>query len=106
MSFGADGDTRELKGMRITSSLLLKRTHPLASLSPSYKQQPLQLPKMWSAWFAARNPSQISCVQDTVHIYSCQRLLKPSVVLPLGTFVAASHHLHLLKINIVKVNMH
>lgn len=38
------------------------------------------------------------CIQDAVHIgvkLKC-RLLKPSIVLPLGNYVASSSHLHIL----------
>ena len=98
VSFGADGDSRELKGMRVASHLMLKKSHPLAEHSPA-RQQSIRLPKTWFNWFAVRMPSTISCVQDTVHIAVKlkARLLKPSIVLPLGSFVAGAHHIKVIR---------
>ncbi len=57
-----------------------------------------KLPKSWKSWFHLRCPTQVCFVQDTVHIgvKLKARLLKPSIILPLGKYIAGAHHLNLL----------
>ena len=49
-------------------------------------------------WLAVRLPTTVLCVQDMVHIavkLKC-RLLKPSIILPTGAYIASSAHLQIL----------
>ena len=93
-SFGADGDSRELKAMQVSTSLLATQSSS-ASLSPSMGLKRLDIPPQWSSWFAAKKPTAIAYVQDTVHVAVKlkSRLIKPSIVLPLGKYLAGVHHL-------------
>ena len=86
-SYEADGDSQELKGMRITSGLFLKpseSTH--VATSTMFKIKPTEIQKEWPKWFAITKPTSISCVQDTVHIAVKlkSKLLRPSSILPMG----------------------
>ena len=49
-------------------------------------------------WFAVKNPSTISYVQDPVHVAVKLKasLIKPSIVLPLGYYAAGVHHLRMV----------
>ena len=98
VSFGADGDSRELKSMRI-SCQLLQKSQSQFTLSPSATISPIDIPKSWSNWFAVKHPTYINCSQDTVHIAVKlkSRLLKPSIILPMGKYIAGVHHLKLVK---------
>ena len=64
---------------------------PLNSLSVS---------SCWSSWFLLKKPTVVAFVQDVVHVHVGvklkARLLKPSIVLPLGKFLASGRHLHLV----------
>ena len=62
---------------------------PLNSLSVS---------SCWSSWFILKKPSVVAFVQDVLHVgvKLKARLLKPSIALPLGKFLASGHHLHLV----------
>ena len=59
----------------------------------------IKIPSKWDKWFAAKTPTNVAYVQDMVHVAVKlkSRLLKPSVVLPLGKYVAGAHHLQLLQ---------
>lgn len=97
VSHGADGDSREVKSMKASCRLFFDDPK-FSQLSPSYNIPVLKIPKEWSSWFILKNPTNISFVQDTVHLpvkLKC-RLLKPSIVLPLGNYTAGSHHLNLI----------
>ena len=98
VSFGADGDSRELKAMQVSTQLLFSSHTPMASISPSADMKKLTIPSQWWSWFAVRKPTAIAYVQDTVHIAVKlkSRLVKPSIVLPLGKYVAGVHHLRLV----------
>ena len=104
INFGADGDSRELKSMQVSTHLLFSSANPLASLSPSNSSDKVSIPAEWRQWFAVRKPSAISYVQDVVHVAVKlkSRLIKPSIVLPLGHYVAGVHHLHLVHTNFNK----
>ena len=99
VSFGADGDSREMKAMQVSCQLLLATKPSLSSLSPTQNLATLTIPPKWKTWFAIQHPTTISCVQDTVHIAVKlkARLLQPSIVLPLGSYLAGSHHLHFIQ---------
>ena len=53
----------------------------------------------WSSWFAVKRPTTVAFVQDMVHIAVKlkTRLLKPSILLPLGKYVAGVHHLQIVQ---------
>ena len=98
VSFGADGDSREMKSMRVSSHLQYKPDSSL-QFSPSSSLPKFKLPKEWKEWFALKYPTSICYVQDTVHIAvkMKSRLLKPSIVLPLGKYTAGIHSLSTIK---------
>ena len=104
VSFGADGDSRELKSMKVSTQLLFSSQTPISFLSPSYNLKRLPIPAEWFSWFAVRKATAIAYVQDTVHIAVKlkSRLIKPSIVLPLGKYLAGVHHLHLVRRNFGK----
>ena len=87
VNFGADGDSREMKSMRVSCHLQYKPDSSL-QFSPSSFLPKMKLPKEWMEWFALKYPTSICYVQDTVHIAvkMKSRLLKPSIVLPLGKY--------------------
>ena len=98
VSFGEDGDSREMKSMRVSCYLQYKPDSSL-QFSPSSFLPKMKLPKDWMEWFALKYPTSICYIQDTVHIAvkmkSC--LLKPSIVLPLGKYTAGMHSLSTIK---------
>lgn len=60
---------------------------------------PLDIPSAWNTWFSVRNLTNISYVQDIVHlgVKLKARLLTYSQVLPMGSFSALSSHLIMLQ---------
>ena len=93
VSFGGDGDSRLMKAMR-TSVCLFSDAHSLEC-----PLQTISIPSAWSTWFWVHRLSSATYVQDVVHIAVKlkSRLIKPSVVLPMGGFVAGVHHLQILQ---------
>ena len=59
----------------------------------------LNTPQSWKSWFVLCKPTTVSYVQDTVHIAvkMKSRLIKPSIILPLGNYVAGIHHLRMVR---------
>ena len=97
ISYGADGDSREVRAMRISAFHL---TDPLGTYSPSFSLPEINIPKEWCcSWYAIQKPVSVAYIQDPVHlaVKLKARLLKPSICLPLGYLVASSGHLHLLR---------
>jgi len=94
VSFGADGDSRALKTMLQSSNLFFN-----SSLKDSGALNKISLPDDWSTWFTIKATNTIAYVQDVVHlaVKLKARLLSPSVVLPLGGFLAGVHHLLLVQ---------
>lgn len=92
VSFGADGDSRELKAMLQSTHL----SHSEGTILDALNLNKLSVPKEWLSWFAIKDPNGIAYVQDTVHIAVKlkARLLNPSVDLIFGGYIAGSHHLH------------
>jgi hypothetical protein len=92
INFASDGDPRLLKAMRLLSQF----TPNDLSLSLNYNATALPTP-MINKWLCTKLYS-LCCVQDMVHIgvKLKSRLLKPSVVLPMGSYIASSAHLHIL----------
>ena len=86
-SFGADGDSRELKAMQVSVGLLSSQC---SLMSPSDGLKKLNVPSDWLSWFAARKPTAICYVQDTVHVgvKLKSRLIQQSIILPLGKYLA------------------
>ena len=88
VSYGADGDSQELKVMQV-STQLSPSTHPSSAYSYNSLDLPkVQIPSDWWSWFAVRNLTSIAYVQvqDPVHVAVKlkAKLLKPSTVLPMG----------------------
>lgn len=69
----------------------------LYQLSPSFLASEVENPKKW-AWFWFKKTGSVLYIQDYIHVAVKlkSRLLKPSVVLPMGRFLAGSHHLKIL----------
>ena len=73
-------------------------------ISPNYVlTAALKIPKTWLKWFKA-TPSSVSLVQDVVHlaVKLKPRLLKVSVVLPMGPYLTTSSHLYMLQLTFGK----
>ena len=94
ISHGADGDTRALLGMKISTNFLVKDK----SFTDSVRECPIKIPSKWHTWFLLNHPTSICYVQDMVHVgvKLKSRLLKPSIIIPLDKYTAGAHHLHLL----------
>ena len=77
--------------------LSISKAEPLLQFVPSSDLE-LPIPKSWYSWFHIK-PISISFVQDIVHIAVKLKshLLKPSVVLPMGQYIATSKHLFRLQ---------
>ena len=98
VSFGSDGDSHLLRAMKISCNFNLKSSDASQfHLSPSFLVDEMPNPKQWS-WFWFKKAVPVLYIQDFVHVAVKlkARLLKPSVILPLGHFLAGSHHLKLL----------
>ena len=65
ISYGADGDSKQLRSMKVFTGLFKKSSankKPLLKISPSIK-----IPERWKSWFLLQNPTSIAHVQDTIH---------------------------------------
>ena len=96
INFAADSDSRLLKAMRVTTQL----TSSHSSLSLNNKSTSLCTPKdnfSVDKWLCTKLYS-IFCVQDMVHIAVKfkTRLLKPTIMLPMGCYLASSAHLKIV----------
>ena len=99
LSFGGDGDSRLMKGMRISVGLYCSKQVQLVNHIPKPTVSAAKIPTKWLSWFHVERPSSIAYVQDVVHIavkLKC-RLLKPSIMLPMGRYVAGVHHIRLIQ---------
>ena len=94
VSFAADGDSRALKAMLLSSHIFYN-----TSLPDSANFNKVALPTDWSPWFTIKTTNGIAYVQDVVHlaVKMKARLLRSSIVLPLDPFLAGVHHLHLIQ---------
>ena len=96
LSFGADGDSRLLKAMRVTMSSMTDKSDPLLKHVSPYSLNSPTIPKEWHTcnWFCI-DAKSVSCVQDIVHIAVKlkSRLLNPSIALRMGCYVAEGSHL-------------
>ena len=72
-------------------------------LSPSSLLKELPNTKQWP-WFWVDRTSPVVYMQDYVHVAVKlkARLLKPSIILPMGDFLAGSHHLKMVLTNFTK----
>ena len=93
LSFGWDGDSLVKSAMKQSVSLLSLK-EPLLNNIPSSPTVP-RIPSNWKEWFQMYPRSTISYVQDTVHVGDKlkSRLLKPSILLPMGPHFCASGNL-------------
>ena len=91
LSFGADGDSRLMKCMKI-SSTFEPSSHSLPTNNISST-----IPTIWKNWFHIQ-PIDIAYVQDTIHlaVKLKSRLLKPNIALQMGDYTATGSHLHAL----------
>ena len=68
VSFGADGDSCELKSMQVSSHLMAPSSNLMGLLSPSNTSQQIVIPQDWRKWYVLKKPTAIAYVQDTVHV--------------------------------------
>lgn len=91
LSFGSDGDSRLLKSM-----LIMLQSHPqqVHDFDPQALANTLPVPQEWVTWFKLPKQRIVMC-QDIVHlgVKLKARLMKPGIVLPMGTYVASAAHL-------------
>ena len=73
-------------------------------LSPSDSSEQIVIPSEWRKWYALKKPTAIAYVQDMVHVAVKlkSRLIKPSIILPMGKYIAGVHHLRLVHCNFNK----
>ncbi len=90
-----------MKAMKLTVSLLCFSNDPLkAEVISISKQEQVVIPEAWRAWLHNEIKSDVVYVQDIVHIRVKLkvRLLKPSIVLPMGPhYLASGNHVHLIR---------
>jgi hypothetical protein len=92
INFAADGDSRLLRAMRV----LCHYTSEDKELSLNNEETSIDTPQL-KKWLCTRL-HRIIGVQDMVHIgvKMKSRLLKPSIILPMGSYIATPAHLHIL----------
>jgi len=98
LSFGGDGDSRIMSAMKQSVSLMCSK-EPLMKDVPSSQSVP-RIPTTWKEWFQIHPRSTISYVLDVVHVgvKLKSRLLKPSILLPMGPqFFASANHLQIIR---------
>ena len=68
----------------------------LLKISPSFLLTPTNHPNGWT-WFKLKYSTSIANVQDIVYIAVKlkSRMTKPSIIVPMGNFLAGIHHLQL-----------
>ena len=95
LSFASDGDSRLLHAMRVVMNMT---TADSLSQQNLHKKSLINFPASLHRWVYVKQVPTVLCVQDTVHIgvKLKSRLLKPSIILPLGMYVATSSHLRIL----------
>ena len=93
VSVGAYGNSRELRAMQVSTPLLSSSQNAENS---TYIGSKISIPLEWKTWFAMKQPTSVTCIQDTVHIIVKlkTRLL---IILPFGKFVAGVHHLRIVR---------
>ena len=68
VSFGADGDTTTLKAMKCLCHLVDSFDKSMLKLSPSSILEVESYSKHWHSWFKVQHPTNLSYVQDPVHV--------------------------------------
>ena len=68
LSFGGDGDTRILKAMKVFTLLLTTKANHLYYQVPVCSKSTPDKPQSWNSWFLTSPVSNISYVQDVIHI--------------------------------------
>ena len=103
VSFGGAGDSRLMKAMRVSTSLLTPVSDPLHGNQPHYSPCVAVLQFLSHGisgfWFCITQ-KPVLYVQDTVHlaVKLKSRLLNPNVALKMGqTYEAGGHHLATLR---------
>jgi len=94
ISFDGDGDSRFMKAMRISTSLLTPGHVLLHEDQPNYSSY-ASIPKSWNKWFCIML-KPVMFVQDTIHLAVKMKswLLNPNVVLKMGPACeAGAYHL-------------
>jgi len=66
ISFGGDGDSRLMKPMLVSTSLLTPDHDPLHEDQPNYSSC-ASIPKSWNKWFCIML-KPVMFVQDTIHL--------------------------------------
>lgn len=104
VSFGTDGDTRALKTMKSSCQLLDSFDKDILKLSPSSVLEVEGYSKHWHSWFKVRHHTNLAYVQDPVHVAVKlkTRITKPSIILPMGNYLAGIHHLKMVLQNFSK----
>ena len=97
ISFGADGDSRLLRSMRVISKLCFKKCDNISLESGASLVS--SVPTAWKSRFHVEVEEAVCFVQDTVDlgVKLKARLLTLSQVLPMAKYSALSSHLHLLQ---------
>ena len=94
LNFSGDGDSRIMKSMRVSTSLMTTTTDPdLKSFSPA-----IDVPRTWNSWFCTM-PKGVLFVQDTIHLAVKLKayLLNPNVALKMGpTYEVGAYHIQML----------
>ena len=93
VSFSADGDSRLMRAMRVTLSLA--HTDDCLALSINKNRcTNTCVPDKLQHWMSMKFLPSVFCVQDIVHlgVKMKSRMLKPSILLPLGSYVVSSAH--------------
>ena len=100
LSFGGDDDTRILKTMEVFTLLLTTKANHLYHQVPVCSKSASDKPQSWNSWLLTSPVSNISYVQDVIHIATKlkSRLLKPSIVLLVGPhYLASGHHIQIIR---------
>jgi len=100
LSFGADGDSNIMSVMKQSVSLTCASKEPILQSILSSSLVP-RIPAAWKEWFCMHPRLTISYVQDVVHfgVKLKSRLLKPSILLPVGSnFFASGNPLQMVQI--------
>ena len=99
LNFGGDGDSSIMGAMKQAVSLMsASKEPPLQSIPSSFLIS--RIPATWKEWFCVHPRLTVSYVQDVVHvgIKLKSRLLKPSILLPVGpNFFASGNHLQMVQ---------
>ena len=99
VSYGADGDSKQLRSMKLLTGLFNKSSAKFNGKMPLTISSSLKVPDKWKSWFLLENPTSIAYVQDTIHlaVKLKARLMKTSMILPFGGFSAGIQHLRIVQ---------